>query len=47
MKKYRFIFIDKISPSTKVLKIKPVDKNARLTILRLTAINIKSGNVPA
>ena len=47
VKKYRFIFIDKISPSTKVLKIKPVDKNARLTILRPTAINIKSGNVPA
>ena len=47
MKEYRFIFIDKISPSTKTLQIKPVDKNARLTILRPTAINIKSGNVPA
>ena len=47
MKEYRFIFIDKISPSTKILQIKPVDKSSRSTILRPTAINIKSGSVPA
>ena len=47
VKEYRFIFIDKISPSTKTLQIKPVDKSSRSTILRPTAINIKSGSVPA